>query len=378
MAGLYVHFPFCLQKCRYCDFVSMPGMLSAIEPYLKALGNEMAVKSKLWSDTMFDTVFFGGGTPSLLESAQLSHLLTLLGQYFSILPDAEITCEINPGTFSQHKAMGFFDAGVNRLSIGLQAWSNSRLKRIGRVHTVEDFVKTMVYADAAGFKNINVDMMVGLPGQKPHEVSDGIGAAAGLGAAHISLYPLILEEDTVLYNDVMAGRETLPDEDTALLLQQAGIQRLTHHGFKRYEISNFAKPGKECRHNINTWKNGETLGLGLAAHSVKRTGGRWVRRVNVRELEDYLIGERDEVTIISREEEMFECVMLGLRMTQGVHLASFAMRFGQRLESYFADALRETMLQGLVRVEQGYVRLTPRGMELQNVALIPFLTYMDK
>lgn len=377
MAGLYVHIPFCLQKCRYCDFISFPGMLGALGAYIDVLGKEIQLKSKPWSDTIFNTVFFGGGTPSLLHHDQLAHILGMLHDYYSIASDAEITVEVNPGTWSRDKAYGYAAAGVNRVSVGLQAWSDARLKRIGRIHTVEDFVQTMVYASDAGIENINVDMMLGLPGQRHSEVSDGINAAVSMGAVHMSVYPLILEEGTRLYEDVMAGRENLPDEDAAFSMQHLAIARLAHHGFKRYEISNFARPGRECLHNVNTWKNGETLGLGLAAHSMRRSGGRWVRRVNPGTLEGYLCEEKDEVTIISREEEMFECIMLGLRMTQGIHLASFAMRFGVRLEEYYAEALKEVAAQDLIYQDHSYIRLTQRGMELQNVALMPFLTYIN-
>jgi len=380
MPGLYVHIPFCIKKCRYCDFPSFAGQEGRIPAYLDALAREAALASSPWG--VFDTVFVGGGTPSLLSGGEAGALMGMLRSRFAIAPGAEITFECNPGTADEEKLAAYRAAGVNRLSIGLQSMNAALLRRIGRIHDAEAFCRVFRAARAAGFQNINADVMHGLPGQTQADYLDTLRSLAELSPEHISAYGLILEEGTPLFEDAEAGRETLPGEDAVYDMQDAGIAFLEGHGYPRYEISNFAKPGFRCRHNLNYWANGEYLGLGAGAHSAWRLQGKagpqWTRWNNPAELDAYLaragepLGARD-LEAIPPAEETFETVMVGLRQTDGVPLAAFERRFGAPLTAYYPQAVGELQKKGWLELTPAHVRLTPKGLDMQNAALQYFL-----
>lgn len=270
MPGLYVHIPFCVQKCFYCDFVSYKGKLSQIKPYIKAIGLEAAaIGSKI--NIEFDTVFIGGGTPSLMHGKDAEELLKILHTNFAITSDAEITIECNPGTLDESKLAYYIEAGINRLSIGLQSASDALLTKIGRIHDLLQFDESYKLARLAGFSNINIDLMAGLPGQTTSDYIETLKYVIGIAPEHISAYMLIVEENTPLKKQIDNNEITLPDEDETFDMFDKGIALLHEHGYMRYEISNFSLMGRECKHNLNYWHNGQYIGLGAAAHSAWNT-----------------------------------------------------------------------------------------------------------
>ena len=276
MAGIYLHIPFCVRKCAYCDFVSFPES-RVPEAYVDALTAEIALVAREGDyPATFDTVFFGGGTPSLLSGEQMRRIMDALCANFDIRSDAERSMEMNPGTVTPEKLNAYRAAGINRLSIGLQSTHDALLQSIGRIHSFAQFQDTYSSAREAGFSNINVDVMHGLPGQTLAQYLDTLKTVCDLGVQHISAYSLILEEHTPLYDRVGSGAVVRPDEDLVADMQDAGIDLLESSGYRRYEISNFALDGFACRHNLNYWRNGEYLGFGVAAHAAVRQK-RWTR-----------------------------------------------------------------------------------------------------
>ena len=362
MSGLYIHIPFCRKKCAYCDFVSFGGCeQDAFEQYFKALFREIDLISPMLPKKEFETVFIGGGTPSLLPA------------------DAEISIECNPESVSYEKLVQYRDCGINRISFGLQSADDAVLKAVGRIHTAADFFRAFKLARQAGFDNINVDIMHGLPGQSSESYLDTIRRTAELGAEHISSYALILAEGTPLFEAVRNGSIELPDEDAVADMEDAGFDLLRDFGYERYEISNFALPGRECRHNLNYWANGDYLGLGLNAHSALHVNGKWVRFANKAELGGYNAALNDgklpvEMTEeISRGDEMFECIMVGLRKIKGFNRAEFAQRFGIDPVEHYASAVSDAVLAGNMEVTDDSMRLTQRGLDFQNEVLLNFM-----
>ena len=378
-AGLYIHIPYCIRKCAYCDFVSYQdrGRMGA---YLAALQEEMCLYEDACRDVMFDTVFVGGGTPSLLDAGEMQALLSALREHFTIARDAEVTVEANPGTLNREKLTGFLCAGANRLSIGIQSLDDGILRAIGRIHTAQEARQAVSLASETGFSNINVDLMHGLPGQTVETYLATLEEASSMpGVTHVSAYSLILEEGTPLARSVAQGAVSLPGEDETADMQDAGIALLAEKGFDRYEISNFAKPGFTCRHNVNYWENGMYLGLGVAAHSAFRLGGRWLRWSNPEDPETYFaridreIRPSAEPQVIGPEEEQFETVMLGLRMTDGISLSGFRARHGRFLSESYPESVRALMECGWARETEDRFMLTGKGLDFQNAALVCFL-----
>jgi len=375
MPGLYIHIPFCKQKCRYCDFPSYAGAENQIAAYLHALKQEISAKQAAFHAPLFASIFFGGGTPSILPEGVVADLMETIKTAFPIAEDAEVSIECNPGTASEQKLKEYRKAGINRLSIGLQSADDRLLQRIGRIHDCSTFEHTFSAARTAGFENINVDLMHGLPGQNTEDYIHTLEYICALEPEHISAYGLILEEGTPLYRDVMCGDEILPDEDLVADMQDAGIQYLKTQGYERYEVSNFAKQGFRCRHNINYWENGPYLGFGAGAHSAWRVDGYWQRFENNRELPSYIHHAADapEMQIIPAGEEMFETVMMGLRKTDGLSLDAFLARFGMSFCSAFPKTTKALCEQGLLHIAEQRAYLTEKGLDLQNTALIQFL-----
>lgn len=378
MAGLYVHIPFCIKKCDYCDFVSFSSD-EVPDEYVDALLKEIGMVSALPDrPRTFDSIFFGGGTPSLLSGGQLAVIMDALQNQFDVSRDAEVSLECNPGTASAEKLRAYHNAGVNRLSIGMQSSKDHLLAAIGRIHNHAQFLHTVSLARDAGFFNINADIMCGLPGQSQDDYLLALNAACELDVSHISAYSLILEEDTPLYAQVRRGERQLPDADAVADMQDAGLVLLYERGFDRYEISNFSKPGYACRHNLNYWQNGEYLGFGLAAHSVLRAGD-WTRWANVEALKDYYRllqrGKRPcaEILRLLPADEMFESVMLGLRLVAGIDRLRFFERFGISMKDAYPRALKELDARGWLMESETHIALTPRGLDMQNAALQLFM-----
>ena len=365
--GLYVHIPFCVRKCAYCDFASFAGREQDEETYVNTVLREAEKRSQI--DASIATLYFGGGTPSLLPPALMEKLLTGIRNCFDFLSDAECSCECNPGTV----APAFLDTlrrnGVNRLSFGVQAAQPHLLSLLGRIHTWEQAEESVRLARQAGFENINLDLMLGLPTQTLSDVRETLEKALAMEPTHLSCYGLIVEEGTKMHRMVESGAWTLPDEDTERDMYELCRETLAQQSFEQYEISNFARPGFACRHNADCWKRKEYIGLGSAACGFLGN----VRYQNPPNLTDYLNGKPAEVTIISPEEARFESMMLGLRMTEGVSDAAFKEMHGTSINDVFGKQLKKPIRLGLVEWQNGFLRLTRKGMDVQNSVLVELL-----
>lgn len=371
---LYLHIPFCVQKCLYCDFLSAPADDLVREKYLVALRKEAKARSGEAFGRSISSVFFGGGTPSLLSGEQVERLICTLRDCYDIEPDAEITMEANPGTVDAEKLLAYRRAGVNRLSFGLQSADNSELSSIGRIHTWEDFVQSFQLAREAGFANLNVDLMSTLPGQTFASYLRTLEKvlALPLPPEHISAYSLILEPGTPLAGKVDSGEIKMPDEDLDRALYHETERILQEAGYERYEISNYAKKGFACRHNCGYWTRREYLGLGIGAASFLNEA----RFRNADSLQDYMehpTGCRTEKESLSREDEMEEFFFLGLRMTDGVSCLEFETLFGFSAEAIYGEVISQNLADGLLVREGDRLRPTKKGLDLNNYLCAQFL-----
>jgi oxygen-independent coproporphyrinogen-3 oxidase len=366
MTALYVHIPFCVKKCAYCDFASYAGRERDEEAYVRALLRE----AKTYAGERIETVFVGGGTPSLLPAYLMRTLLSGLKDIFRIAPDAEWTVECNPGTVDPEKLRAYRECGVNRLSFGAQAAQESLLDMLGRIHKWEDAASAVRMARDEGFHNVNVDLMYALPGQTMADWRGTLEKAVSLGVKHISAYSLIVEEGTPIAEEIRRGELTVPDEDAALQMQHFAQAYLAKAGLYRYEISNYAAPGFECRHNVVYWTRGDYIGLGCAAHSFYRAE----RYHNPDGLDEYLSGMRGlDRGRVTREEAREEALMLGTRMTQGVSLQEYAARYGEDLLSVCGAKIERLRRLGLVLTDGGRLRLTEKGMDVQDAVVLELL-----
>ena len=362
--SLYIHIPFCKSKCAYCDFASFPGREAMWEAYFAALCGEIRAAG---DDThRVETVFFGGGTPSLVPETYIAGALAAAREAFPFAPGAEVSLEANPGTLTMEKLRAYRAMGVNRLSIGVQSFDARLLKDIGRIHTPGEAAEAVRMAKAAGFANIGIDLMYGLPGQTMGAWEATLKTALSLPLAHISAYALIVEEGTP-----MAAREDeLPDEEMVLSMQRLCTRALAAAGFARYEISNYARAGFACRHNLVYWWRGEYLGFGCAAHSF--FGGERFR--NAAGLEDYLRGarglERERVDGAAAREET---VMLATRTREGLSLENWREAFGEDFCAGREKVLDKLRRAGLLDVADGHVYLTEKGMEVHNAVVLALL-----
>ena len=378
MAGVYIHIPYCVKKCAYCDFVSAADD-GTMDAYTDALVREIALTAAAgFTVGPVDTLYLGGGTPSLLSGAQTARILSAVRAHYPLSENAECSMECNPGTGSYEAFAAYRDAGIDRLSIGLQSANDALLTRIGRIHSYAQFCDTLESARRAGFTNINADVMHGLPGQTQADYLDTLQKVCDAGVQHVSAYALILNEDTPLYDDVRRGRETVPDDDAVADMQDAGMALLEKNGYARYEISNFAKPGFACRHNLNYWRNGEYLGFGAAAHSAVRRD-EWTRYANVDDRRAYMRlldrGKRpvQEILRLFPADEMFETVMLGLRLVDGVDRAAFRARFGADMAEAYPSAMEQLRIRGWVTETDANIALNRKGLDMQNRALQFFM-----
>ncbi len=377
--GLYLHIPFCIQKCGYCDFISYAGREILIEEYLHTMQNELHMHSKAHAVDNIQTIFIGGGTPSLLTEAQVSTLLSAISKDFHIAEKAEITIEANPGTVSKEKLKGYMSAGINRLSLGFQSLDDGLLAEAGRIHSRQSCEEGYDMASCAGFRNINIDLMYGMPNQNIEAFTSTLQTTAALKPQHISCYSLILEADTLFYERHKRGELLLPDEDVVADMQETAISILRSFGYARYEISNYALPSFECRHNINYWQNGLYIGAGCAAHGCIRQGGRIVRYANTTDLEDYInraargVPQCGDMQEISADESAFESIMLGLRMTVGIDKKHFFKKHGKMPEYFMKSCMKRLAEKGLLINEDSRIYLTEKGLDLQNTVLAEIL-----
>lgn len=368
--AIYLHVPFCARKCAYCDFASFSGRQDVWQPYFTALHSEIDA----WADELCayeaHSIFFGGGTPSLVPAEYITAALSHLHSRISFAEDAEITIEANPGTLTPEKLQAYRAAGVNRISIGVQSFDAGLLKALGRIHTPEEAAAAVHMAREAGFANISIDLMYALPGQSMAQWQESLARAVSLPVNHISAYSLIVEEGTPLHRAVMADEVHVPDDDAAIEMQRMAVAYLASQGFERYEISNFARSGFESRHNMTYWLGGEYLGLGSAAHSLMGNE----RFSNPPRLERYLAGERmldrQARSLLDQQEE---ALMLETRMLRGLDLAAWQARFGHDLLESRSGEIRRLADCGLVEIQDGFLRLTSLGLELQDSVVLELM-----
>ena len=396
---LYIHIPFCLKKCAYCDFLSFSCDEKTQISYADALIREIEFYGPKMKEYLVSTIFIGGGTPSWLDENKMVEILETIYMYFNISPEAEISMECNPGTVTAAKLEKYRRAGVNRLSIGLQSADNEELQLLGRIHTYENFLKAYEMAKNAGFVNINIDLMSGIPYQTAEKFLHTLQKVVRLKPSHISVYSLIIEKGTSFYETYKfdavkqeAGMQTemLPTEDEVYRITKLTQQFLKNTGYEQYEISNFAQPGFECDHNIGYWTRENYLGLGLGAASLLEN----VRYTNMTDIDDYIQKSKQiafvsfeqengefangtnlhiSADVVSRKAQMEEFMFLGLRMKKGVTRAKFQETFGIPIEGVYKDALDHLKEQELLEIKAGNILLTEKGQDLSNYALAQFL-----
>lgn len=389
--SLYIHIPFCVRKCGYCDFLSAPADEKARDRYVQALLMEIErYQGTETADRKIKTLYIGGGTPSILSVDQLDCIMQKIKYTFNFCDDIEASMEMNPGTASKEKCRALYQMGINRLSIGLQSTNDMELKTLGRIHSYEDFINTYTWCREAGFQNINVDLMAALPYQIVESYTTGLRKIIRLAPEHISAYSLILEEGTPFYQKYNSGCYPLPDEEQERLMYRETEQILAQAGYERYEISNYAKKGYACRHNLVYWQGGDYLGLGLGSSSYMDG----VRFHNTTDFNTYVnqgayVEDREE---LSMQAKMEEFMFLGLRVMAGVSGTEFEKRFGKTMEDVYGDVLRKHEEEGLLQIERKEdrkeaaaaepakgktniekVMLTTNGVDVSNYVFADFL-----
>lgn len=371
--GIYIHIPFCKQKCIYCDFISFSKQDENFDKYIECLLKEIEVRKKEILDKNYKitTIYIGGGTPSLLSSNSIEKILNKLKNLDIKLNKLEITIEINPGTVNKEKLEHYKKMGINRLSIGMQSSKNNILKQLGRIHTYEEFEKNFYLAKRVGFKNINIDMIIGLPNQTIEDIKKSLENIKSLNPEHISVYSLILEEGTKLYEKVIKREVVLPKEETERNMYWYVKNKLEEIGYIHYEISNFAKKGKESKHNLNCWAQKEYIGFGLAAHSYKN----YIRYSNIENLEQYMKNiENDNISenIVIHEKQSLkdakkEYMLLGLRKINGIQVSEFKQKYVENPIYIFHKELDKLTNEKLILIDDDNIRLTNKGIDLANI-----------
>ena len=370
----YIHIPFCQQICPYCDFNKYHLKGQPVDDYLKALAKEIQLATEHAPDNV-ETVFIGGGTPTVLTLRQMEFLLDTINRYLKPSPSAEFTIEANPGTVHYDLLHLMYQNGVNRLSFGVQSFDEKLLKKLGRIHSLRDIYRSIDLARSAGFTNISIDLMFRLPGQSMDQLEDSVEKAVQLELPHLSAYSLTIEAGTVYDKLYQKNRLSLPDEDVEADMFQLLIDRLTAAGYRQYEISNFARPGYESRHNLTYWRNEEYYGFGAGAHGYVKG----VRYMNVNGVTAYIkqmfeLGSaREEEHLVSLKEAMEETMMLGLRLAEGVSKDSFYKRFGIKVEEQYGPQLHHLLNKGLICTDGKRYRLTPKGIFLGNEVFATFI-----
>ena len=373
-AAIYIHVPFCQSKCHYCSFVSLSGVEQPrMEKYLFQVKGELERYAELFADYQIVSIYFGGGTPSLLPSRAIPTLLTEIRKRFLLTEDCEITSEANPDSFTLALAENWVQAGVNRVSLGCQAMQDSLLRILGRRHTAEQAIQAIDTARHAGIHRINLDLIYGIPTQTILQWKESLHGLLDHGVEHLSAYALSIEQGTPMEALVQEGKLPHPDEDFVADCYEMIQPTVASYGLQAYEISNFAVPGQECRHNLVYWHNGVYLGCGPAAHGANDLDG-WQRTRNTEDVALYLEqGPHMQVEKISRKEEMFETVMLETRLKQGLNLKAFEQRFGVSLAHVYPNAVETCLTNGWAKIENHHFVLTEKVWYLQNTVLQTFL-----
>lgn len=375
--GLYIHIPFCIKKCKYCDFVSYPYDADLAASYVYALGKEMALKSKELGEEQkkATSIYVGGGTPTCLDGEQLAYILKCCRQNFAVQENAEITVECNPGTVNFDKLFILHEAGYNRISIGVQACQKKLLASLGRIHDWDQVKNTVAFSRRAGFKNISLDLIFGIPGQSIKDWLESLEMVTDLMPQHISAYNLKIEEGTPLFREVSSGITKVCDEELELEMYLHCIEYLENKGFRQYEISNFARPGMESRHNLLYWRNEEYLGFGTAAHSMMGDN----RFSNVESVELYINSIKNDTSVIAEqlkltsEDKLSEAAFLGLRLTEGINIDEFERKYGVRIEQVYAKQINKLKKLELLEIEENRLKLTKKGLPLANEAFVEFI-----
>jgi len=377
--GIYIHIPFCKQKCYYCDFVSYSNKCSEVKEYIESLKKE--IEEFDFSNYKVTSIYIGGGTPSYIDSIYIVEILSELKEKLKCnlieFKDIEITIEVNPGTVDTKKLNDYKKSGINRLSIGLQSTKNDILKKIGRIHTYQEFLEIYKLARETGFKNINIDLMIGIPGQKIGDLKNTLQDIIKLEPEHISVYSLIIEENTPIEKMLENGEIKLPDEDLERNMYWYVKNTLELNGYNHYEISNFAKLGKESRHNLNCWNQEEYIGFGVAAHSYLNDI-RFSNTINVEEYIQHIENNRKEENIQieesqSLEDKKNEFMMLGFRKIQGVDIARFKEKFIDNPIFLYREKLNKLVEEGLIEVDLNHIKLTNKGIDLANLVFEEFV-----
>lgn len=373
--GLYIHIPFCRQKCLYCDFPSFAGKEGMMQAYVDALTAEIKSRGTEYHKKKVVSVFFGGGTPTVLEIPMLEQLMQAVWESWDIAEDAEITTEANPGTLDWEMAKTLKKMGFNRLSMGVQAWQNRLLQDLGRIHTIEGFLENYHAAREAGFENVNVDLMFALPHQTMADWQETVKNITDLQPEHISAYSLIIEEGTPFFDRYEKGLLEPASEELDREMYHWAVDYLAETGYEQYEISNFAKKGRQSRHNCIYWQAEEYLGMGLGAHSYME-GTRFHNRYD---LQGYIAANGDvsllkeEIEVITETDALAEFMFLGLRLTEGVSFDRFRTRFGRELYEVYGTQIAELINVGLLQADEKGIRLTRRGIDVSNVVFEKFL-----
>lgn len=369
--SLYIHIPFCIRKCLYCDFPSFSGMESIFDDYVRMLCREIDETYSDYRGMEVKSIFVGGGTPSVLPPALLGRISDKIFSRFDVDSKAEITIETNPGTLDAKKLAEMKSMYFNRLSMGLQAWQDRLLKKLGRIHTADEFETNFLQVRDAGFKNINVDLMFALPAQSLDDWQETLEKVMKLRPEHISAYSLIIEEGTPFFDMFDRGELKETDEDTDRKMYYLAKEMLSDKGYKQYEISNFAKEGFECYHNKVYWRTEEYQGFGLGAHSYSDG----VRFHNTYDMKEYLRGEglRMDKEFLSLQEKQEEFMFMGLRMNEGVSEAEFLRRFGESMDSAYGDEIKELISEELLVKKDGRLSLTDRGVDISNSVFEKFI-----
>lgn len=398
---IYIHIPFCVKKCDYCDFLSAPADLETKEKYVEALINEIKLNKNKMSEYVVDTVFIGGGTPSLLEENQISKIMSVLRDNCNMSENPEITIECNPGTITESKLCEYKKSGINRISFGLQSANDEELKSIGRIHNYAGFLESYNLARKCGFDNINVDLMSALLGQTLKSYEETLNKVVRLEPEHISAYSLIVEENTLMYDRVkkaqIKGINILPDEESERKMYYLTNNILRSNGYRKYEISNYSKPGKECKHNIGYWQRKEYLGFGIGAASLYKEN----RYNNISDINKYIevltnnikensinnVGNSSEVENqvnilnsivknlqqLTERDRMEEFMFLGLRMMEGVSMEKFERYFGKTYMEVYGKVQKRMEDKRFLINDNGYVKLTEFGIDLSNYVMSEFL-----
>ena len=374
--GIYIHIPFCKQKCFYCDFCSFANKNEMQGKYVETVINEIKNITHKEKYTV-TTIYLGGGTPSILNPDYIKSILQEIKSSFEILDDAEITIEINPGTVNEEKLKKYKEYGINRLSIGLQSANDKILKKIGRIHDYKQFEETFFYARKCGFKNINVDLMIGLPTQAVEDVKQTLEKIIQKNPEHISVYSLIIEEGTIIEKLINENKLQLPDEETERIMYWTVVNELKENGYNQYEISNFSKKTYEYQHNTNCWKQKQYIGLGTSAHSYLNKK----RYSNTNNIEEYIKNIQENnisknITIHEEQTEestMNEYMLLGLRMIQGININEFKQKFKIDPTIKYKETLEKLQKENLIQITKTSIKLTKQGIDFGNIVWEEFL-----